>query len=62
MRTTSEKGIKTYTEMITRWENLKREHRIYPGDVEPDPVAFGLDEWTAKQVKDRVVREVNRTC
>lgn len=51
---------KGFEEMITRWAKLKREGRLMKGDTEPAPEHFGLDEWTAGKIKERVEREMAR--
>lgn len=62
MTQTSEEKINLYTEMITRWLKLKKEGRLMSGDDEPNPATIGLDPWAAKQVKQRVEREIYRSC
>lgn len=51
---------KGYCEMITRFLKLKKEGRLMKGDVEPRPEDFGLIQWAADRIKERVEREMNR--
>jgi hypothetical protein len=52
--------FKEYEEAVTRFEKLKKEGRLFPGDVEPRAQDFGLISWAAEQIRKRVQREMNR--
>lgn len=60
MRTNGRDAINLYSEMITRWFVLERDGKLIKSDVEPDPVAMGVDAWAAEKIRERVRKEVFR--
>lgn len=53
-------AMRQYEDLYTRHAKLKKEHKLFPGDTEPDPKAFGILPWAAEHIRKRVDREVNR--
>lgn len=52
--------MRQYEDLYTRYARAKRLNRLFPGDTEPDPKAFGILPWAAEHIRKRVDQEVNR--
>jgi hypothetical protein len=53
-----------YEDALTRWLKARQQYGYIDHGPEPDPAVYGftteLNKWEAKQIKDRVVRELKR--
>jgi hypothetical protein len=53
-------AIHNFEDAYTRWALARKNGRLTIMDQEPDGKSMGLDEWTVKQIKARVEREIYR--
>jgi len=56
-----ERNPGAYEDSLIRYLKAKNSFKLCHDDKEPDHRTFGLSDWEGEKLKERVIRELNRT-